>query len=142
MSYQPIENYGVIGDLHTVALVGLNGSIDFLCFPHFDSPSVFAALLDDSKGGRFRISPCLGRRTTKQLYLPNTNVLLTRFLSEGGVAEITDLMPAGNSDVAHTVLRRVKTVRGEVRFRLLCDPRFDYGRAQHEVEGQIGRAHV
>ena len=82
MPYQPIENYGIIGDLRTVALVGMNGSIDFLCCPHFDSPSVFAALLDDAKGGRFSISAVLGEVRHRQIYLPDTNVLLTRFLSE------------------------------------------------------------
>src|SRR4028118_1232782 len=92
-SYQPIENYGIIGDLNTVALVGLNGSIDFMCFPDFDSPSIFAALLDEQKGGRFEIKPVLAEMKTKQLYLPDTNVLLTRFLSCGGVGEITDFMP-------------------------------------------------
>jgi len=138
MSYQPIESYGIIGDLHTVALVGLDASIDFLCFPRFDSPTVFAALLDDEKGGRFRIQPELGHRTTKQLYLPDTNVLLTRFLSDGGVAEIVDLMPVDETGLAHAVVRRVRTVRGEIRFRVLCDPRFDYGRAEREVERRSG----
>src|SRR5688500_19125024 len=93
MNYQPIENYGVIGDLNTIALVGLNGSIDFMCFPDFDSPSVFAALLDHEKGGRFQILPAFAQMKTKQLYLPDTNVHLTRFLSEEGVGEITDFMP-------------------------------------------------
>jgi GH15 family glucan-1,4-alpha-glucosidase len=134
MSYQPIESYGIIGDLHTVALVGLDASIDFLCFPRFDSPTVFAALLDDEKGGRFQITPCLGEGRTKQLYLPNTNVLLTRFLSDGGVAEIADLMPVDATGLAHMLVRRVRTVRGEIRFRVHCDPRFDYGRAEREVE--------
>jgi GH15 family glucan-1,4-alpha-glucosidase len=94
MAYQPIENYGIIGDLNTVALVGLNGSIDFMCFPEFDSPSVFASLLDDKKGGYFLISPVLDNIKNKQLYIPDTNVLLTRFLSSEGVGEITDFMPA------------------------------------------------
>ena len=80
--YAPIEDYGIIGDLHTVALVGKDGSIDFLCLPSFDSPSVFAALLDAERGGRFQIAPQLGEAARKQLYLPDTNVLLTRFLSE------------------------------------------------------------
>ncbi|MCP5109368.1 MAG: glycoside hydrolase family 15 protein, partial [bacterium] len=89
MSYQPIENYGVIGDMHTVALVGLNGSIDWLCYPHFDSPSVFAAVLDDAKGGRFRICPVDDNGINyKQFYWPETNVLVTRFLSGRGVAEV------------------------------------------------------
>src|SRR5689334_24780479 len=82
MGYQPIENYGIIGDLNTVALIGLNGSIDFLCLPHFDSPTLFAALLDDKRGGFYSIQPVFQEMSTKQLYLPDTNVLLTRFLSE------------------------------------------------------------
>ena len=138
MAYQPIEDYGIIGDLSTVALVGKNGSIDFLCFPNFDSPTVFAALLDDRKGGRFRIAPVLDNVRHKQLYMPDSNVLLTRFLSEDGVAEITDAMPVEAVGFIHNVVRRVKTVRGEVRFRMVCDPRFDYGRAPHRVERRDG----
>ena len=76
MSYQPIENYGIIGDMHTVALVGMNGSIDWLCYPRFDSPSVFAAILDDKKGGSFQITPVRSDLTYKQLYWPETNVLI------------------------------------------------------------------
>src|SRR6185369_4494462 len=90
--YAPIEDYGIIGDLHTVALVSKDGSIDFLCLPSFDSPSVFAALLDAERGGRFQIAPQLGQAARKQLYLPDTNVLLTRFLSDDGVAELSDFM--------------------------------------------------
>jgi GH15 family glucan-1,4-alpha-glucosidase len=71
--YRPIENYGIIGDMHSVALVGMDGSIDWLCFPHFDSPSVFGAILDDEKGGRFRISPASEDFKSKQLYWPDTN---------------------------------------------------------------------
>ena len=82
--YQPIENYGIIGDLHTTALVGMDGSIDWLCLPHHDSPSVFAAILDSEKGGRFKISPVGGEVTTKQLYWPDTNVLVTRFFTPTG----------------------------------------------------------
>src|SRR5690349_21547056 len=111
MSYQPIENYGIIGDLNTVALVGLNGSIDFLCFPHFDSPSIFAALLDEQKGGRFEISPQFAEMKTKQLYLPDSNILLTRFLSTEGVGEITDFMPVEESKGGGgELIRRVTTV--------------------------------
>ena len=135
MNYQPIENYGIIGDLSTIALVGLNGSIDFMCFPEFDSPSIFAALLDEHKGGSFSITPDFKKRRTKQLYLPDTNVLLTRFLSSEGVGEITDLMPVseGVSD-GKKLLRRVTTIRGEVKYRLCCSPRFNYGRYIHSVE--------
>jgi GH15 family glucan-1,4-alpha-glucosidase len=134
VGYQPIENHGVIGDLHTVALVGMDGSIDFMCAPHFDSPSVFAALLDDREGGRFQVAPLLEGARLKQLYLPDTCVLLTRFLSDEGVAELSDFMSVGERDHDHALVRRAKTVRGEVRFRMLCQPRFDYARSQHTVE--------
>ena len=132
--YAPIEDYGIIGDLHTVALVGKNGSIDFLCLPSFDSPSVFAALLDADRGGRFQIAPQLDDAVHRQLYLPDTNVLLTRFLSDSGVAEVSDFMPVEDAGVAHNLVRRAKTVRGEIRFGMRCDPRFDYARATHTVE--------
>ncbi|QHL86574.1 glycoside hydrolase family 15 protein [Nibribacter ruber] len=134
MSYQPIENYGIIGDLNTVALVGLNGSIDFMCFPNFDSPSIFAALLDDEKGGSFELCPLFKERKTKQLYLPDTNVLLTRFLSPEGVAEITDFMPVEELYNGKELIRRVTTIRGEVRFQMKCQPRFNYGQSAHTVE--------
>ena len=129
MPYQPIEDYGIIGDLETVALVGRNGSIDFLCFPDFDSPTVFAALLDEEKGGSFSISPSLTGARPRQMYLPDTNVLLTRFLSADGVAEISDYMAVEAGETGHDLVRRAKTVRGEVRYRMVCAPRFDYARA-------------
>src|SRR5262249_3106238 len=116
------------------ALVGLAGSIDFLCLPDFDSPSVFAALIDSERGGRFQIAPLLASAARKQLYLPDTNVLLTRFLDADGVAEVSDFMPAEDAGKAHTLVRRAKTVRGEVRFQMRCDPRFDYARATHTTE--------
>jgi GH15 family glucan-1,4-alpha-glucosidase len=132
--YAPIEDYGIIGDLHTVALVGKDASIDFLCLPSFDSPSVFGALLDADRGGRFQIAPRLDDVVHNQLYLPDTNVLLTRFLSDSGVAEVSDFMPVEEAGVAHNLVRRAKTVRGEIRFVMRCDPRFDYARATHTVE--------
>ncbi|MDH3603180.1 MAG: glycoside hydrolase family 15 protein [Candidatus Tectomicrobia bacterium] len=140
MAYQPIENYGVIGDLYTVALVGMDGSIDFMSFPHFDSPTVFAALLDHQKGGHFRVAPVLEDARHKQMYLPDSNILITRFLSREGVAEVSDFMPveeAGDA-LAHNLVRRAKTVRGEVHFRMICEPRFDYARAHHRVEQRPG----
>src|SRR5947209_16835229 len=86
--YQPIEDYGLIGNLHTVALVGKNGSIDWCCIPRFDAPSVFGALLDAEKGGFFRIAPPdTPDMERKQLYLPDTNILITRFLTVDGVGE-------------------------------------------------------
>lgn len=134
MTYQPIENYGIIGDLNTVALVGLNGSIDYLCFPDFDSPSVFAALLDSSKGGYFQIKPAFPEMKHRQLYLPDTNVLLTRFLSTDGVGEITDFMPVEELYSGKELVRRVTTVRGEVKYNMFCRPRFNYARSAHTVE--------
>jgi GH15 family glucan-1,4-alpha-glucosidase len=78
MAYQPIENYGVIGNMHTAALVGMNGSIDWYGPPNFDSPSVFGAILDDGKGRRFQISPMADHMRCKQSYWPSTNILVTR----------------------------------------------------------------
>ncbi|HET9825083.1 MAG TPA: glycoside hydrolase family 15 protein [Chitinophagaceae bacterium] len=134
MKFQPIESYGIVGDLNTVALVGLNGSVDFLCFPNFDSPSIFAALLDLQKGGFFQIIPAFAEMKNKQLYLPDTNVLLTRFLSNEGVGELTDFMPVEPVGRGNKLVRRVTTVRGDVKYEMLCRPRFDYGRATHSVE--------
>jgi GH15 family glucan-1,4-alpha-glucosidase len=137
MSYQPIENYGVIGDTQTVALVGINGSIDWFCFPRFDSPSVFAAILDDKKGGYFKIAPTTDVSSHKQLYWPETNVLITRFLSPDGVAEITDYMPIGKDMTApgsRQVVRRVEMMRGSMAFRVECYPAFNYARDAHETK--------
>src|SRR5215469_18512777 len=93
--YQPIENYGLIGNMRTAALVGIDGSIDWLCLPHFDSPSVFAAILDDQKGGRFRIAPTGDHFRRKQFYWPDTNILVTRYLHDDGVGQVEDYMPLG-----------------------------------------------
>jgi GH15 family glucan-1,4-alpha-glucosidase len=135
MGYQPIENYGVIGDLNTVALVGLNGSIDFMCFPEFDSPSIFGSLLDAKKGGNFAIVPPKEEEVKhKQLYVPDTNVLLTRFLSSDGVGEITDFMPVDALKRRHMLVRRVTQVRGQETYTMHCRPRFDYARSKHETE--------
>src|SRR5438552_3876230 len=131
--YQPIENYGLIGNLRTAALVGMDGSIDWLCLPHFDSPSVFAAILDDHKGGRFRIAPACAGLRHKQFYWPDTNVLVTRFLHADGVGEIEDFMPVGAAGaVPDELIRRVHVVRGTMPFRLECRPAFDYARAAHQ----------
>ena len=133
-TYQPIENYGVIGNLRTAALVGMNGSIDWLCLPHFDSPSVFAAILDDQKGGRFRIAPAGDHFRNKQFYWPDTNILITRFLHEDGIGEIEDYMPVGNTGtMPDELIRRVRVVRGKVSFHLECRPAFDYARVAAEV---------
>jgi GH15 family glucan-1,4-alpha-glucosidase len=139
MGYQPIENYGLIGDMHSVALVGMNGSIDWFCVPRFDSPSIFAALLDDQKGGRFRIAPADDAHVTyKQFYWPATNVLVTRFLSAEGAAELTDFMPVADPVAAagsrRQVIRRLSVSRGAIAFRMVCQPAFDFARAPHRTE--------
>ncbi len=129
--YQPIENYGIIGNMGTAALVGMDGSIDWLCLPNFDSPSVFAAILDDRKGGRFRIAPASGEFGHKQFYWPDTAVLITRFLHPEGVVAVEDYMPVGPGVVPDELVRRVRAVRGSVPMRLECRPGFDYARAPH-----------
>jgi GH15 family glucan-1,4-alpha-glucosidase len=136
MAYRPIEDYGIIGNMHSAALVGIDGSIDWYCHPHFDSPSVFAAILDDGKGGRFRISPAQSTVNHKQFYWPDTNVLVTRFLSHDGVGQVVDYMPVGvaeDAPGAHWLIRRVQVVRGTMSFRLECEPAFNYARDKHET---------
>jgi GH15 family glucan-1,4-alpha-glucosidase len=135
MAFQPIENYGVIGNMQSIALVGMHGSIDFLCYPDFDSPTVFAALLDDEKGGRFEIRPQLASMRVRQLYLPDTNILLTRFLADEGVAEIADFMPIEqDGEQPNEIVRRIGVIRGNVHFEMRCRPRFNYGAGTHEVQ--------
>jgi GH15 family glucan-1,4-alpha-glucosidase len=134
--YQPIENYGVVGNMRTAALVGKNGSIDWLCFPNFDSPSVFAAILDENKGGQFAIWPVDEKGISKQLYWPETNVLITRFLCGGRVAELIDFMPVGaeGSGDGHSLLiRRVSILSGELALKVVCQPAFNYARDEHET---------
>jgi GH15 family glucan-1,4-alpha-glucosidase len=141
MAYLPIEDYGVIGDLHSVALVGRNGSIDWMCHPRFDSPSVFAAILDDAKGGRFQLAPTRDGVTGKQMYVPDSNVLLTRFLSADGVAELTDFMRVGaptGGHGCHELVRRVEVVRGSMPLRVCCLPAFDYARKPHQAKPYAG----
>src|ERR1700687_2528410 len=130
--YLPIENYGIIGNLRTAALVGMDGSIDWLCLPNFDSPSVFAAILDDHKGGRFRIGPTCAPIRHKQFYWPDTNILVTRFLHADGVGEVEDFMPVGRT-APDELIRRVRVVSGTLPFRLECRPAFDYARASPTV---------
>jgi GH15 family glucan-1,4-alpha-glucosidase len=135
--YLPIAEHGIIGDLHTVALVGSDGTIDWYCCPTFDSPSVFAAILDKERGGYYRITPASEDWTPKQLYFPDTNVLITRFLSPEGVGEMQGFMPIardGEERHRHRLIRRVVCVRGEMRFRLELKPRFNYGRDEHRID--------
>ncbi len=141
MSFEPIENYGVIGNMRSIALVGVNGSIDFLCYPNFDSPSVFAALLDDERGGCFQIQPQLKEKRVRQLYLPDTNILITRFLAEEGLAELTDYMPIGTDDEQpNEIIRTLAVIRGQVDFTMRCRPRFNYAMCGHTVNIEEGYA--
>lgn len=132
--YRRIEEHAVIGDLDTVALVALDGTISFLCAPSFDSPSIFASLLDPDRGGRFELAAAFDEPTYKQLYLPDTNVLLTRFLDDKGVAEVSDFMPVADAHLPQNIVRRAKAVQADVPFVMRCAPRFDYGRATHSIE--------
>jgi GH15 family glucan-1,4-alpha-glucosidase len=133
MRYQPIENHGIIGNMHSAALVSLDGSIDWLCLPRFDSPSVFGAILDADKGGQFRVAPATtGALRHKQYYWPDTNVLITRFLHPDGIAEVEDYMPVGAGSAPDAQLvRRVRVVRGRLPLKVECRPAFDYARAEH-----------
>jgi GH15 family glucan-1,4-alpha-glucosidase len=133
---QPIENYGVIGNMRSIALVSVEGSIDFLCYPEFDSPTVFAALLDPERGGSFDLHPDLGQTRIKQLYLPSTNILLTRFLSESGVAELADFMPVnrGGQRYGNHIVRHLRVIKGRMSFEMRCAPRFDYARSGHKIQ--------
>ena len=135
---RPIEAHGVVGDQNTAALVADDGTVDFLCWPGFDGPSVFAALLDPERGGAWSIAPALdGGRRRQQMYLPDTHVLLTRFATPGGVSKVTDFMPFPEPDGTPSLVRRVRVVRGEMRFALRCAPRLDYarGRTRAEADG-------
>ncbi len=138
--YIPIENYGVIGNMRTVALVGMNGSIDWFCHPDIDSPSIFGAILDDGKGGRFRIAPADESVKCKQFYWASTNILVSRFFNEEGVVELQDFMPLRKGAILPgTIHRHLRGIRGKVRFRMECRPAFDYGRQPHTASiGQHG----
>jgi GH15 family glucan-1,4-alpha-glucosidase len=136
MAYLPIENYGIIGNMRTAALVGMNGSIDWFCCPHFDSPSLFGAILDDKKGGRFHICVEGDDVRRKQFYWPGTNVLITRFLLKDGIVEVEDFMPVGlpaGSPGYRSIYRRLRCVRGSGRVKVTCSPAFNYGRTKHST---------
>lgn len=125
--------------MQSIALVGMDGSIDFLCYPDFDSPTVFAAVLDHKQGGRFQIEPQLTNMRIRQLYLPDTNILLTRFLAEEGVAELMDYMPIEkDGEQPNEIVRTVSVIRGNVSFKMRCQPRFNYATSIHRTEPSDG----
>jgi GH15 family glucan-1,4-alpha-glucosidase len=131
-----IAEHGIIGDLQTAALVTTDGSIDWFCCPRFDSPSVFGALLDDERGGHFRIRPADIEYTSKQMYLPDTAVLVTRFFTADGLGQVVDFMPPAGATATenHRIVRIVQCVRGRMTFEIDVAPRFDYGRHPHRLE--------
>jgi GH15 family glucan-1,4-alpha-glucosidase len=147
MSYKRLEEYGLIGNMHSAALVGRDGAIDWLCLPRFDSPAIFSAILDDEKGGSFSIT-APNATDRRQMYFPETNVLTTRFGGQESVAQITDFMPISeNGDGTGThrrpsgaagnevrLIRYVQGVMGETKIRLECRPRFNLGATSHTVE--------
>jgi GH15 family glucan-1,4-alpha-glucosidase len=134
--YPNIGDHGLIGDLQTAALVTTDGVLDWFCCPRFDSPSVFASLLDAERGGLYRIAPDRDDYVTRQLYLPDTAILITRFMTPDGVGEVHDFMPVieGAASGRHRLVRNIRVVRGTMRFAIELQPRFDYGRQPHKLE--------
>jgi GH15 family glucan-1,4-alpha-glucosidase len=136
MTEAAIADHGIIGDLHTSALVSTDGSVDWYCCPRFDSPSVFGALLDDARGGHFRVRPSGQGYQSKQMYYPDSAVLVTRFFTSAGVGEVVDFMPVLGEQMTnhHRLVRIVRCVRGRMSFTVDVAPRFDYGRRAHRTE--------
>ena len=134
MPYPPIGDYGLIGDMHSAALVSTDGSIDWLCLPRFDSNAAFSRILDWEQGGHFRIGPGDHRAVTRR-YLPDTNVLETTFQTDGGVFELVDCMPVmGDGFGDGCVLRLVRCTEGSGVVELDLSPRFDFGMTVPRVE--------
>ena len=134
--YKPISGYGVIGNTRTAALVGYDGSIDWCCFPRFDSPSVFASILDWERGGKWSIQP-EGLAKSRQEYVPDTNILTTVFESYGGVVRLTDFMPCSKAGGNYSVLPEIHRVltceEGGMDMSLTFQPIFDYGRTKPKL---------
>ena len=136
-----IEDYGIVGNMRSAALVGTDGSIDWLCYPRFDSPSVFGRILDRERGGHFQIRPLSPDVACKQFYWPETNVLVTRFLAPEGIAELVDTMPISRpmDDEGYPLVRQLRVLRGTLAFRIECAPAFDYAREPARVRvGEFG----
>jgi GH15 family glucan-1,4-alpha-glucosidase len=146
--YLPIEDHGIVGNMRTVALVGRNATIDWMCFPHFDSPSIFGSLLDSRKGGHWSISPVGVEEEAhfKQYYWLDTNVLVTRISTIDGIAQVVDYMPVGEkglcvngSSTHNALIRQLSVVHGKMCFKVVCKPGFNYARDTHEVkQGECG----
>lgn len=141
-AHRPVADHGIIGDLHTVALVARDGTLDYLCWPNLDSPTVFADLLDPGSGGHFSVTPDMDGAHRVQLYVPDTNILLTRWMGETASAEIVDLLPftdtARGGVQPRGLIRQVTATRGDVTFAMKCMPRFDYARITPTLEDVDG----
>lgn len=141
MAYLPIESYGLIGDLHSAALVGINGSIDWCCLPYFDSPSVFGRILDENIGGHFQVFPSQPTKQ-RQMYLPDSNILVTRSYTESGLGQVEDFMPLIDKETEevklHQIIRILRCVRGVITYSIECAPAFDYARKQHSLSRDGG----
>src|SRR4051794_37966576 len=135
MTETAIADHGLIGDLQTAALVTTDGSVDWFCCPRFDSPSVFGALLDDERGGHFRVRPVGGPFTPTQMYHPDTAILITRVMTASGAREAHDFMPVTGHDVTgnHRLVRMLRCVRGRMTIEFDIAPQFDYGRSPHRM---------
>ncbi|MCD2195214.1 glycoside hydrolase family 15 protein [Actinomycetospora endophytica] len=135
MTETAIADHGLIGDLQTAALVTTDGSVDWFCCPRFDSPSVFGALLDDERGGHFRVRPVGEPYTSQQMYHPDTAILITRFMTASGVCEVHDFMPVAGREATdnHRLARMLRCVRGRMSLEFDIYPRFDYGRREHDT---------
>ena len=131
--YPAIADHGIIGDLETAALVALDGTIDFLCLPSFDSPSVFLSLLDAERGGRFVVDAQIPDAHREQRYLRDTNVLVTRTIGAEAEVALYDFMPVARRPSRSRVVRLARVTRGRARIRSVCAPRFDYARGTHTV---------
>ncbi|CAE7222876.1 unnamed protein product [Rhizoctonia solani] len=138
--YVDIQDHALIGNMRTAAMISIDGSVESYCVPNFDSPSVFARILDKDKGGHFSIKPKI-RHSSKQAYLPSSNVLSTKFLADEGVAQVTDFLPrqtgtgiAANKPLLFWLIRRVEVIRGRVPIRMECCPAFNYARDAHETQ--------
>jgi GH15 family glucan-1,4-alpha-glucosidase len=142
--YPPIEGHGLIGDLQTAALVSTDGTIDWMCLPRFDSPSIFASLLDKERGGSFSIGTTNEGCVMRQMYLPGTAILITRFMTTDGVGEVVDFMPIAGEQATdrHQLVRLVRVVRGQMHFVIDFKPRFDYGREQPSIQIEGGGVSV
>src|SRR6185312_10695862 len=134
--YPLIADHGMVGDLQTAALVSSDGVVDWFAVPRFDSPSVFASLLDHARGGYFKLAPTHPDSETRQLYYPDSAVLITRFMSPEGVCEVIDWMTPITDPTPtdrHILYRGIRVMRGSVTLKMECRPRFDYARVSHEL---------